>query len=722
MSDDLRNIPTNQTIYGSRNPTGINRTGLMYGNPISSYDINSLQNNLINLMASYSSGSGGSTASIDLEGWGTSQLADRLTKIHNIRATINVSSRGETYFIYCPSLSLNLPSSDNDQYLKLYYRIVAYVSDSSRTKYEQTGNILPTADRIFKYGYIQSPSTATPAEELPNDIADNEMDSEVSVRLGIQWTLSWENDSKLLGYTEGPIVALYRYKSSSARFIFNTSRQLAYNSNIVSIPTVYAKTIGSYIILDGVYDMLMTNTDESIFMAQVVFDRSFAIDSEKHIVIGVKNAADISLEYRLLDGTVIISGSKWVVGRWEANKAYLMNFMGGTMSYTDPSTVVQRKLRHYKYNDSTGEITTSTGTFNADFMLDSSGKFRCVANKVYTVNGVDHYFDGSNWKTCVPAGVLSISARYGTNPRHGTLLCNGKSYKKSDYPELDYYLGGVFGGTDTTFKIPSYNNLYLRGTTSSITVGNKTGGSDTVGLNVNNIPAMTVSFDSYTITKTGASSETSKTITPTVKSWDNNTLKSVIAKNNANLKTAILTHSHYSGVSNDTAASGDGNNPVIASSTKVSAGSYPGGSSMWPAASYPLRGKCGVESDQNSNQKYMGVTSKAIDQSSLINLPAIEGSVSGSPKITMNSSTIDIAHTHPVTIPAKSATVGTASKDKKDITVMPAYAYVGICIYIGRSLVLDEDMVIENIPTDPGNLYSAPTVSAELYARTVNSD
>lgn len=720
MSDDLRNIPTNQTIYGSRNPTGINRTGLLYGNPISSYDINSLQNNLINLMASYSAGSGGSTASIDLEGWGTSQLADRLTKIHNIRAAINVSSRGETYFIYCPSLSLNLPSSDNDQYLKLYYRIVAYVSDPSRTKYDQTGNILPTADRMFKYGYIQSPSTATPAEELPNDIADNEIDSEVSVRLGIQWTLSWENDEKLIGYTEGPIVALYRYKSSSARFIFNTSRQLAYNSNIISIPTVYAKTIDSYIILDGVYDMLMTNTDESIFMAQVVFDRSFAIGSTKHIVIGVKDAADISLEYRLLDGTVVLAGSKWVVGRWEANKAYLMNFMGGTMSYTDPSTVVQRKLRHYKYKDSTGEITTSTGTFNADFMLDSSGRFQCVANKVYTINGVDHYFDGSKWKTCVPAGAFSISARYGANPRHGTFLCNGKSYKKSDYPELDYYLGGVFGSTDTTFKVPSYNNLYLRGTTSTITAGNKTGGSDTVGLNVNNIPAMTVSFDSYTISKTGGSSETSKTVTPTVKSWDNNTLKSVIAKNNTNLKTAILTHSHYSGVSNDTAV--DSNNPVIASNTKVSAGSYPGGSAMWPAASYPLRGGCSVDSEQESNQKYMGVTSKAIDQSSLISLPAIEGSVSGTPKITMNSSTIDIAHTHPVTIPAKSATVGTASKDKKDITVMPAYAYVGICIYIGRSLVLEEDMVIENISTEPGNLYSAPTVSAELYARTVNSD
>ena len=69
MSDSgYDNDNVNRVLEGSKNPVGINRTGLLFGNPISSYDINSMQNNLLGLIAGYSYAYNNleSSASIDL--------------------------------------------------------------------------------------------------------------------------------------------------------------------------------------------------------------------------------------------------------------------------------------------------------------------------------------------------------------------------------------------------------------------------------------------------------------------------------------------------------------------------------------------------------------------------------------------------------------------------------------------------------------------------------
>jgi microcystin-dependent protein len=83
--------------------------------------------------------------------------------------------------------------------------------------------------------------------------------------------------------------------------------------------------------------------------------------------------------------------------------------------------------------------------------------------------GYDHY--------PIPIGTLIPFAGY---PRFISkdyyLLCDGTSYKKTDYPELYRVLGGIYGETTDSFNVPDSVGRYIKGTNTNANV-TQTGGS-----------------------------------------------------------------------------------------------------------------------------------------------------------------------------------------------------------------------------------------------------
>ena len=593
MSDSLHSQPTNEVIYGGRQNTGVSRTGLLFGNPISSFDINSTQNNLLNVLAQYMTKNIESVASVDLEGWGASTLLNRDTKLYNIKASIYDAERGETYFIYCPNLTLNLPVTKRDQYLKLYYRIVVYTKEN-RTNYENTEGteILPRSAQMYKYGYRKSSSTASSEETTTNDIGENQIDSEVSVRLGIQWTLGWETAGDLSNYKEGPVVALYRYfekdGNDNLELLFNTTRKIAYNDGLTNVPTIYAKSITKNdIVLDGAFDMMMSPNDDSSFKVQVIFDQSFSIGANKNIIIGVKDAPSLSLSYRLLGGTIVSANSMWYVS-WKANTSYLMTCTTGELTYFDPATeqlrllnlrVMQTVVPTTNTTDPTkmvdGTVILSdkqvSGTHPAVwYIYDKNGRWRPKVGITYKIgawatkptskgnisefDGIDHYFDEKEWRTTIPAGTLVDLPVYLKNGVStvktgdrcvipGTVLCNGAALSVERYSELYKVLGTRFGSyTDSEgnkyFKVPNYSGRYRKSVGTNITSSSYAKGRSSFTLASSNIPKMDVSVSSTTgeTAPTASFAGKSKDIKVTI---NNKTLIANVAKNHYHLSGAV---------------------------------------------------------------------------------------------------------------------------------------------------------------------------------------
>lgn len=761
MSFSLDPMPTNHVIFSGQTNTGISQTGFMFGNPISSYDINSMQNTLLHLLTGYMKGNI-NTASVDLDS-SVVIIADSATKpkVYNIRATIYDEDTKQAFMVYCPEIALNLPSSNRDEYLQLYYKVVAYQGDRISNYQPEPGSTETIVwENFYKYGYRKSSSTYTAEEILPNDILDNQMDSEVSVRYGIMWTLKWESQS-LSGYKPGPIVALYRYKASSARFLFNTTRQFAYNTNLVDVPTIYARTAEDYIVLDGVYDMLMTNTDESVFKANVVFDQTFSIGTSKNIVVGVKDAPNITLEYRLIENTIVDSSSKWAGFNWVANKPYLMHCADFKLSYNDPSTRIYRKVQHYKYNNS-GKInfTGATGEVLIEYYYNTTTKrFIITPNKTYTIEGTDHYFDGTNWKTSIPAGTLIHSARANILTQHkGFVRCDGGSYDKLQYSELFNYIGENYGGSGSNFKVPKYNDgrFFRNSGSGEITDANWKQDSTnlsyasnkaTFTLSASNIPTLsgnTVSTDSkkyYTNYNTLSKLAFNKiSLTP---KWKIADFFAILSGSSKSTKAPYLTfsdvmvnHYHYDGIFNDP-PSDDPDNPVYLANGQYSSSTV---RSYFIGSTYSPSGN--VASDHSSSPKYAGITSKVLQwigsdnkvqsssdkiylrypSSSNLGSTAVScASVSATPSLQNatfgNETKRSDYHRHevpsiPVTIP--NANTPTA------INVLPNYAYVGTFICLGQPLIVPETPV--SITTESqGTAYTAPSISAELYASSTGN-
>jgi microcystin-dependent protein len=62
----------------------------------------------------------------------------------------------------------------------------------------------------------------------------------------------------------------------------------------------------------------------------------------------------------------------------------------------------------------------------------------------------------------MPAGMVLAWA--GNNPPKGYLLCDGKSYRRSDFPDLFRSIGTIWGGDAVElFKVPDLRGRFLRG-------------------------------------------------------------------------------------------------------------------------------------------------------------------------------------------------------------------------------------------------------------------
>lgn len=725
MPEELQQMPTNQVLHDAQTGTGLSHIGFMFGNPISSYDVNSMQNNIMALLGGYISNAGDS-ASIDIDRNYAVFANNAYPVVRNIKAVISDSQTGYSYLVYCPELELKVPSVKQDQYLRIWYKPVTYTGDRV-TNYVPKTNEVVLSGNFYKYGYRKSASTFTVEATLPNTILNNNMDSEVSVRYGLMWTLSWDSDAKLTGYAEGPIVALYRYKAASAQFLFNTKRQFAYNTNLLEAPTVYAKTVGSYIVLDGVYDMFMSNTDDSVFKVQVVFDQTFDIGANKQIVVGVKNAPNITLEYTLIDSSIITSssGSRFVGFNWVAGKPYLMTCMGFIMSYTDPSLVVRRKITYRRLTSGGGISTTSTSTFNAEYRYDtSSKKFRCTPNVVYNLEGIEHYYTGSIWKTCIPAGTLMLAPTRTDSYFRGYCRCNGQSLSQTLYPSLFQFLGGtnnVFGYSSTakTFNVPDYRNRYLKATTEAVTstTGSNAwkGGSNSFKLVEANLPTFTIPKFSTESSATGAKfKEISITPKFSLNSLNTSTYQGYFTYSDIGTAVRYLaSHYHLFGGHVST------NNTFYLNSLKASsASSYYKHSSVSAKSPYSIAIDSSVDGTVYAGMTSMPLWENSSTSSTKIYVAFPNKTISGTevkitPTITKENNVSTDTHVHQ--IPAK-----TVSKDNTTVSINPAYALVATYIFWGESLVMDDDATTITV-NNSGNLTSAPAISAELYSATVAS-
>lgn len=81
-------------------------------------------------------------------------------------------------------------------------------------------------------------------------------------------------------------------------------------------------------------------------------------------------------------------------------------------------------------------------------------------------NGTCIGMDVQRVYTSTPVGV--IQAFSGTTIPRGFLLCNGASYKTTDYPELFDIIGYTYGGSDGTFNVPNLcDGRFLEGSDTS---------------------------------------------------------------------------------------------------------------------------------------------------------------------------------------------------------------------------------------------------------------
>ena len=99
-------------------------------------------------------------------------------------------------------------------------------------------------------------------------------------------------------------------------------------------------------------------------------------------------------------------------------------------------------------NNSQSATTLTTHTGNADIHVTAEDK-----------TAWNHGIDGT------PVGCIFPFA--GINLPAGYLLCNGTSYKKTDYPDLYAAIGNTYGGDTENFKVPNLVDKFIQGSTTS---------------------------------------------------------------------------------------------------------------------------------------------------------------------------------------------------------------------------------------------------------------
>jgi microcystin-dependent protein len=102
------------------------------------------------------------------------------------------------------------------------------------------------------------------------------------------------------------------------------------------------------------------------------------------------------------------------------------------------------------YNVNSGNVAINMATEPLTH-LDVSGIVN-TSNK-YTINYI-----------AIAPPVGSIMAFTVASSPDGWLLCDGTSYRKTDYSALYAVIGNTFGSIDNSFNVPNYQGAFLRGT------------------------------------------------------------------------------------------------------------------------------------------------------------------------------------------------------------------------------------------------------------------
>jgi microcystin-dependent protein len=104
-----------------------------------------------------------------------------------------------------------------------------------------------------------------------------------------------------------------------------------------------------------------------------------------------------------------------------------------------------------------------------------------------------------NFNYPVPIG--AIFPFLSNNIPAGFLLCDGTEYDNADYPDLARCLGGLYGGTATTFLLPDLaNGFFISGTAvnNGDIVLPSTTGTFSATLAETNMPSLNLSSSGYT--------------------------------------------------------------------------------------------------------------------------------------------------------------------------------------------------------------------------------
>ena len=107
-------------------------------------------------------------------------------------------------------------------------------------------------------------------------------------------------------------------------------------------------------------------------------------------------------------------------------------------------------------------------------------------NEIEYVDGVGHYWDGAAWKTVIPAG--EFGSTFSDTLPAGTLLCNGASLLRNEWPELFEALGTKYGAADEEhFSLPNAVGRCIIGAGTGYELGS-TGGEAEHVLTVDELP------------------------------------------------------------------------------------------------------------------------------------------------------------------------------------------------------------------------------------------
>lgn len=129
------------------------------------------------------------------------------------------------------------------------------------------------------------------------------------------------------------------------------------------------------------------------------------------------------------------------------------------------------------YGNGTGSLFYKTGTPDG------------VSSGVYVKSSAGPWIElAQNVGAHTPIGGVIGWPGAGSIPS-GFVECNGQTLNVSEYPALYAILGRVYGGiAGSTFRVPDYNTMFLRGTTDTALVTGTALGSNSVTLTVDNLP------------------------------------------------------------------------------------------------------------------------------------------------------------------------------------------------------------------------------------------